>query len=135
MTDNGLNQSLYDLVGADFFVRLVDAFYNGVETDQVLMALYPDGASTVGARWRLALFFIQYWGGPSDYMEERGHPRLRMRHNEFVIGPAERDRWLVHMAVAIETVVQDLDDFIKERATTDLTHYVVNTAESMRNHN
>ena len=55
------------------------------------MPLYPEGSETKGARERLALFLIQYWGGPDTYMQERGHPRLRMRHNPFVIGALERD--------------------------------------------
>ena len=135
MTETSPEKSLYEIVGSEFFIRLVDVFYDGVETDQVLMVLYPDGASTIDARHRLATFFIQYWGGPTDYMNERGHPRLRMRHNEFIIGEAERDRWLVHMAIAIEHVVQDLDVQYKERVTSSLAQYVVNAAEAMRNKN
>jgi hemoglobin len=86
--------------GMPFFVRLVDAFYDGVATDEVLLPLYPEQPDLSGARHRLTLFLVQYWGGPTTYLDERGHPRLRMRHLPFHIGPLERDRWLVHMAAA-----------------------------------
>lgn len=124
---------LYDVVGGDFFVTLVDAFYDGVETDAVLMALYPEGADTVAARRRLAMFLVQYFGGPQDYMDERGHPRLRMRHNMFAIGPRERDRWLAHMAVAIETTTADLPSNVRDGVIDQLAGYVVNAAEHLRN--
>lgn len=124
---------LYDVVGADFFVALVDAFYDGVETDAVLMALYPEGADTVAARRRLAMFMVQYFGGPHDYMEERGHPRLRMRHGVFTIGARERDRWLAHMAVAIESTTADLPSHIRDDVIEQLAGYVVNAAEHLRN--
>ena len=71
-------------------------------TDEVLLPLYPEQPDLTGARHRLTLFLAQYWGGPTTYMEERGHPRLRMRHFPFHVGPLERDRWLVHMAAAVE---------------------------------
>jgi hemoglobin len=66
--------------GMAFFERLVDAFYDGVATDDVLLPLYPEAPDLTGARHRLTLFLAQYWGGPTTYDEERGHPRLRMRH-------------------------------------------------------
>src|SRR6187397_1283253 len=95
--------SLYEQVGGlPFFERLVDRFYDGVEADDVLLPLYPDRSDLVGARRRLALFLVQYWGGPTTYLEERGHPRLRARHFPFSIGALERDRWLVHMRDAID---------------------------------
>ena len=68
----------------------------------VLAPLYPEHPDFTGARHRLTMFLVQYWGGPADYSVERGHPALRMRHLPFAIGPAERDRWLLHMATAIE---------------------------------
>lgn len=94
--------SVYEAAGGmPFFERLVDAFYEGVAVDTVLRPLYPD--EDLGpARRRLTLFLAQYWGGPTTYMEERGHPRLRMRHMPFRVGPAERDHWLAHMAAAVE---------------------------------
>ena len=92
MSNQPEERSVYDIVGEKFFVDLVDAFYDGVETDPILIPLYPEGTETSGARHRLALFLVQYWGGPDTYMEERGHPRLRMRHAPYVIADRERDR-------------------------------------------
>ena len=94
--------SLYDRVGGmPFFEQLVDHFYQGVRSDPVLLPLYPE-QDLVGARRRLMLFLVQYWGGPTTYLQERGHPRLRARHSPFDIGVLERDRWLLHMRAAIE---------------------------------
>ncbi len=117
--------------GMPFFEALVDAFYDGVATDEVLLPMYPEQPDLTGARHRLTLFLAQYWGGPTTYMEERGHPRLRMRHFPFHVGPLERDRWLVHMAAAVERVCA-------ERATSDdiaaeLMAYFVPAAEHLRN--
>jgi len=91
---------MYERVGGlDFFTSLVDRFYDGVAVDPVLRPLYPD--DLVGPKEHLALFLAQYWGGPRTYSDERGHPRLRMRHAPFVIGTLERDAWLRHMTVAL----------------------------------
>ena len=133
MSDASDNKSLYEIAGPDFFIRLVDIFYDGIETDQVLLPLYPEGSETAGARQRLSLFLIQYWGGPDTYMQERGHPRLRMRHNPFVIGALERDHWLMHMASAIEQTIPEIDEAYREHVTTQLANYMVNAAEAMRN--
>src|SRR5689334_3916299 len=84
-----------------FFERLVGRFYEGVAKDPILRPLSPAPA-LAGARHRLTLFFAQYWGGPRTYDEQRGHPRLRMRHAPFPIGPAERDAWLTNMRAAID---------------------------------
>ena len=87
--------TLYFRVGGmPFFERLVDAFYAGVATDDVLLPLYPEQPDLTGARHRLTLFLAQYWGGPTTYSDERGHPRLRMRHFPYPVGPTQRDRWL-----------------------------------------
>lgn len=92
---------MYDAVGGeDYFVALVDTFYAAVETDALLRPSYPDDL-TDSKRW-LALFLMQYWGGPTTYDELRGHPRLRMRHAPFVIGMAERNAWLRHMTMAVD---------------------------------
>lgn len=92
--------SLYDRVGGDpFFADLVDAFYAGVADDPVLRPLYPEDLAA--PKDHLRLFLVQYWGGPTTYHEERGHPRLRMRHAPFPIGLAERDAWLRHMLGAL----------------------------------
>lgn len=133
MSENSEDKSLYEIAGPEFFVRLVDRFYDGIETDQVLLPLYPEGSDTVAARQRLALFLIQYWGGPDTYMQERGHPRLRMRHAPFVIGALERDHWLMHLAAAIEQTIPEVDEAYREHVTTELANYMVNAAEAMRN--
>ncbi len=93
--------TLYERVGGEpFFTALVERFYAGIENDPRLRPLYP---ADLGPPARhLALFLIQYWGGPDTYSQQRGHPRLRMRHLPFRIGQAERDAWLAHMRVAVE---------------------------------
>jgi len=84
-------QTLYHRAGGSpFFEALVGRFYDGVETDPLLRPVYPE-PDLAGARHRLTLFLIQYWGGPTTYDQERGHPRLRMRHAPFAIGAEERD--------------------------------------------
>jgi hemoglobin len=89
--------------GHETFVRLVDAFYDGVATDEVLRPMYPE--EDLGpAKERLTLFLEQYWGGPTTYSEQRGHPRLRMRHAPFKVNPDARDRWLRHMRAAVDTL-------------------------------
>ena len=119
--------TVYDRVGGmPFFERLVDRFYQGVAADPVLRPVYPERDLT-GARHRLTLFLAQYWGGPRAYDEERGHPRLRMRHFPFAIGPAERDRWLVHMRAAIADLAPPTD------VAEALDRYFDNAAEAMRN--
>ena len=87
--------------GPEAFIALVDRFYDAVESDPVLRPLYPD-EDLPGARERLTLFLIQYFGGPAAYAEKRGHPRLRMRHFPFAIGAAERDAWLRNMNAALD---------------------------------
>lgn len=101
--------SVYEAAGGEAtFRRLVDAFYDGVAADPLLRPLYPEadqpGSDLPGARERLTLFLVQYWGGPATYSETRGHPRLRMRHHPFAIGRAERDAWLRHMTAAVDTL-------------------------------
>jgi hemoglobin len=89
--------------GEETFRRLVRTFYAGVRQDPVLLPLYPPDEIDA-AEERLGLFLIQYWGGPSKYDELRGHPRLRMRHAPFAIGPAERDAWLSQMRAAVDSL-------------------------------
>ena len=100
----GVSISFYEEVGGhETFVRLVDAFYHGVAEDPVLRPMYPE--EDLGpAKERLTLFLEQYWGGPTTYSQERGHPRLRMRHASFHVNPEARDRWLVHMRAAVEEI-------------------------------
>jgi hemoglobin len=101
--DRAPEQPLYERVGGEpFFVGLVDRFYTGVATDPVLRPMYREGDLVEERRW-LALFLLQYWGGPTTYSEHRGHPRLRMRHVPFRIGVEERDRWFAHMRAAVES--------------------------------
>ena len=120
-------QTLYDAAGGmPFFEALVGRFYDGVAADPVLRPLYPE-ADLAGARHRLTLFLAQYWGGPTTYNDERGHPRLRMRHMPFAIGPAERDAWLRLMRAAIDAA--DAAPDVAER----LHAYVDMAAEAMRN--
>jgi len=88
--------------GEPFFTALVEAFYAGVATDPVLRPMYPDDLTEPKAH--LALFLMQYWGGPTTYDEERGHPRLRMRHARFVIGTTEAERWMGHMTAAVDSL-------------------------------
>jgi hemoglobin len=89
--------------GSATFKTLVERFYAGVASDPVLRPLYPDEDLSSAAE-HLTLFLIQYWGGPNDYSAQRGHPRLRLRHQPFAIGQAERDAWLRHMSAAVKSL-------------------------------
>ena len=124
MTDD---TSLYQAAGGmAFFEALVDRFYDGVEADVNLRPIYPE-PDLAGARHRLTLFLAQYWGGPRMYDDERGHPRLRMRHAPFPIGPAERDAWLGHMRAAIASTSPPPEVAARLHAYFDMA------AEAMRN--
>jgi hemoglobin len=95
--------SVYEQIGgAETFRRLVNAFYARVEADPVLRAVFP--ADLEPGKEAQFLFLSQYFGGPGTYSEQRGHPRLRMRHNPFPIDQDARDRWLAHMLAAIDEV-------------------------------
>lgn len=117
--------------GSPFFVTLVDYFYEGVAADDVLMPLYPEGSDLTGAKERLSLFLIQYWGGPTTYSDSRGHPRLRQRHFPFVIAERERDHWLMHMLAAVDRVCGEgsFDASVRQR----LVEYMTNAAQHMVN--
>ena len=92
----------YELFGsAPFFEALVEAFYRQVAEADVLRPMYPPD-SLEGAKWRLRAFLEQYWGGPTTYSDQRGHPRLRMRHAGFAIDSLARDRWLTFMRQALD---------------------------------
>ena len=118
--------TVYRVVGGmEFFDELVERFYKRVATDILLRPLYPDD---LGASKRhLALFLAQYWGGPTTYSDERGHPRLRLRHMPFAIGEAERDRWLHHMRAAVVAV--DPPEPVRQA----LLDYFTRAADAMRN--
>ena len=93
--------TVFEMVGGQrFFDELVDRFYDAVEDDSLLRPMYPRDMGP--SRRRLAGFLAQYWGGPPHYSEERGHPRLRMRHMPFAIGQVERDAWMEHMTASLD---------------------------------
>ena len=120
-------ESLYDRMGGHTaFRQLVAKFYEGVRSDPPLRALYPE--EDLGtAETRLRMFLEQYWGGPTTYSEQRGHPRLRMRHIPFAVTPTQRDRWLHHMMAAVDTL--DLD----EQMDAVLREYLTRAAMSLVN--
>jgi len=95
-------ETFYEQVGGEpTFRRLVKAFYQGVAEDPQLRPMYPE--QDLGpAEERLTLFLMQYWGGPRTYSDERGHPRLRMRHAPFTVDRAAHDAWLRHMRAAVD---------------------------------
>jgi hemoglobin len=119
-------KTLYDAVGGmPFFERLVARFYQGVADDPVLRPLYPEDLESPTRH--LTLFLAQYWGGPTTYDAERGHPRLRMRHAPFAVGPDQRDPWLVHKRAAVVAVGPP------PPARRALLEYFEAAAEAMRN--
>ncbi len=92
--------TLYEAVGGDqYFVALIDRFFDDVEGNPLIRAMYPKNLKE--SRFRTWSFLAQYWGGPQTYSDKRGHPRLRMRHMPFQIGSAERDDWFALMKVAV----------------------------------
>ncbi len=113
--------------GRPTFERLVRQFYVGVAADPVLRPMYPED-DLEGAIQRLTGFLEQYWGGPGTYSEQRGHPRLRMRHNPFKVNPDARDRWLLHMRAAVDTLaLSPLDDATLWDYLDRAAHAMVNT--------
>ena len=123
-------QSFYDAVGgAETFNAIVHRFYEQVPEDEILRALYP-ADDLAGAENRLRMFLEQYWGGPRTYSDQRGHPRLRMRHAPFRIGFLERDAWLRCMYTAVAEIdSQTLDDAHRQ----ELIAYLEMAAEAMVN--
>jgi hemoglobin len=123
-----VEEPLFDQVGGEaFFVRLVDAFYEAVAVDETLRPMYPEDLTD--ARRHLTLFLVQYWGGPRTYQDERGHPRLRMRHAPFRVTKTARDAWLVAMGAALESVRDELTDEQFE----ELSSYFTMAANQLRN--
>lgn len=118
--------TLYDLVGPEWFVTLVDRFYDCVATNSVLRPLYPDDLE--GPRHRLTGFLQQYWGGPTEYSAERGHPRLRMRHAPFRIGQPEREAWLQAMTTALA------EGGLTAPAKAEVMEYFAGTASHLMNY-
>lgn len=125
--DNGRVQDFFTRAGGEqTFRTLVERFYQGVAEDPFLRPMYPE--QDLGpATDRLAMFLVQYWGGPNTYSQTRGHPRLRMRHAPFVIGEAERDAWLKHMGAALDSL--ELEPDVHDR----IWDYLVMAADSLRN--
>jgi hemoglobin len=118
--------TLFERVGGEpYFVALVDRFYSGVASDPLLRPMYPDDLED--ARGHLAMFLIQYWGGPRTYSDTRGHPRLRLRHAPFVVDDAARDAWLGHMRGALDAVELDAD------VRDELESYFEMAANQLRN--
>ena len=96
--------NFYEQIGGSAtFEKLANKFYEGVATDEILRPMYPEEDLAPAAR-RLQLFLEQYWGGSDTYQQERGHPRLRMRHQPFKINPQARERWLLHMRTAVDSL-------------------------------
>jgi hemoglobin len=123
-----VEESPFDQVGGEaFFVQLVDAFYAVVETDETLRPMYPDDLTE--ARRHLTLFLMQYWGGPRTYQDERGHPRLRMRHAPFRVTKSARDAWLRAMGSALESVRGQLSD----EQFDEMSSYFAMAANQLRN--
>jgi hemoglobin len=124
---NGRADTFFAAVGGEeTFRRLVAAFYAGVAEDPVLRPLYPEEDLTAAAE-RLRLFLMQYWGGPGTYSQQRGHPRLRMRHAGFKVDTAARDAWLRNMRRAMDTL--ELPPTYDQL----LWDYLTSAADSLRN--
>ena len=120
-------QSFYEAVGGEpTFRKLVGRFYAEVADDEVLRPLYP-GEDLGPAEERLRLFLMQYWGGPHTYSDNRGHPRLRMRHAPFQVGPLQRDAWLRCMRIAVD------EAGLAEEHRAQLWNYLEMAAQSMVN--
>jgi hemoglobin len=117
----------YELFGGEvFFADLVSQFYARVATNEILRPMYPE-SDMAGAAHRLQIFLAQYWGGPTTYQEERGHPRLRMRHAGFKIGPAAKEAWLTCMREAVVGMEMQID------AQEKLWRYLEGAAEHLLN--
>ncbi len=120
-------QTFFERVGGEaVFEKLASEFYRGVSADSLLSPMYPP-EDMAGAERRLRLFLEQYWGGSDTYQKERGHPRLRMRHAQFPIGPKARDAWLSHMRTAVDSLgLSPADD-------AELWDYLQRAAHAMLN--
>ncbi|MDP2772183.1 MAG: globin [Nocardioides sp.] len=119
--------TFYDEIGGfETFRKIVSRFYEGVATDEVLRPLYPE--EDLGpAEERFLLFLVQYWGGPTTYSDQRGHPRLRMRHAPFAVNPESKVRWLLHFREGLDSVELTPEQDAK------LWDYVTHAAQFMVN--
>ena len=124
-------QTFFERVGGEaVFQKLATEFYRGVSVDPLLSPMYPPD-DMAGAERRLRMFLEQYWGGPDTYQQERGHPRLRMRHAQFPIGPKARDAWLSHMRVAVDSLkLSPADDAELWGYLQRAAHAMLNTFEN-----
>ena len=121
-----MDESFFQQIGGhEFFVQLVDGFYEGIEQDPVLRPMYPDDLTD--SKHHLVMFLEQYWGGPRTYQAERGHPRLRMRHAPFPIDDDARDRWIEHMRESLSRIN------VPEQLRDELWTYLVSAAHSLVN--
>ena len=119
-------QTLYDRLGEESFAKLTRVFYEQVSQDPVLKPMYPEEDLGPAER-RLRMFLEQYWGGPDTYQQERGHPRLRMRHFPFKIGPKAKQAWLDAMRKAVDSLqLSPMDDG-------ELWSYLDRAAQAMQN--
>ena len=121
-----MSSDFEDFGGKNFFINLVTDFYKGVKEDPILRPIYPEDDFD-GAIERLSLFLMQYWGGPPTYSEQRGHPRLRMRHMPFAIDFKARDAWLTHMQTALK------NQKLNSESETKIWNYLLMAANSMVN--
>jgi hemoglobin len=123
-------ESFYDRVGGhETFRKLTHRFYQGVAADPELRALYPE-ADLGPAEEHFRMFLEQYWGGPSTYSQDRGHPRLRMRHAPFKITLTQRDRWLTHIMAAVDSLeLPEEDDLILRTYLNQAAASLVNSME------
>jgi hemoglobin len=124
--------TFYDEIGGSATIRAIVArFYEGVATDEVLRPIYPE--DDLGpAEERFAMFLEQYWGGPTTYSEQRGHPRLRMRHAPFAVTPTARDHWLTHFRAALdETALTPEQDAQFWDYVTHAAQFMVNSMEDL----
>lgn len=133
MSSESTERTPYERFGGhDFFVALVGDFYRGVGEDPILRPLYPE--EDLGpAEERFRMFLEQYWGGPTTYSDQRGHPRLRMRHEPFAIDETARDHWLMHIRAALDAreLSPELDDEMW-RYLVSAAHAMVNVHEDIR---
>lgn len=106
-------KTIFEIAGGEpAFERIIERFYNGIDSDPIVRSMYP--ADLTESKRHMVLFLMQYFGGPGTYSQQRGHPRLRMRHAPFVIGQVERDAWMRHMEVAVkaEKLPAEIEAFI-----------------------
>jgi hemoglobin len=118
---------VYTIIGEDGFARLVHAFYAQVPADPILGAMYPPH-DLAGAEQRLRDFLVGRFGGPPRYIEQRGHPRLRMRHMPFKLDEPARDRWVALMNTALDQAA------LPAEVTMLLRGFFAETATFLRNH-